>query len=52
MDDPSVEVAINEPKVIYAMQRFEADLAQLRKANEKTREADRKLKAIPVLYAR
>jgi hypothetical protein len=52
MDDPSVEVAINEPKVIYAMQRFEADLAQLRKANEKTREADRKLKAIPVLSAR
>ncbi|KAF2727489.1 hypothetical protein EJ04DRAFT_136946 [Polyplosphaeria fusca] len=33
MDDPSVEVAISEPKVIYALKIFENELRQLREEN-------------------
>ncbi|KAJ4352128.1 uncharacterized protein N0V89_007475 [Didymosphaeria variabile] len=33
MDDPSVEVAISEPKVIYALKIFENELQQLRDDN-------------------
>ncbi|KAF2439942.1 hypothetical protein P171DRAFT_435770 [Karstenula rhodostoma CBS 690.94] len=33
MDDPSVEVAISEPKVIYALKIFENELQQLRDEN-------------------
>lgn len=43
MDDPSVEVSISEPKVIYALKRFENDLKQLREDNERMPEVDRKL---------
>ncbi|KAI1516532.1 Fungal Zn binuclear cluster domain containing protein [Pyrenophora tritici-repentis] len=33
MDDPSVEVAISDPKVIYALKIFENELSQLREEN-------------------
>lgn len=42
MDDPSVEVAISEPKVIYALKIFENELQQLRDDNAKMGEVDRK----------
>ncbi|KAF2644489.1 hypothetical protein P280DRAFT_487086 [Massarina eburnea CBS 473.64] len=35
MDDPSVEVAISEPKVVYALKIFENELTQLREEHEK-----------------
>jgi hypothetical protein len=41
MDDPSVEVVIAEPKVIYAMKIFENELEQLRNENAKMGEVDR-----------
>ena len=41
MDDPSVEVAISEPKVIYALKIFEAELHQLR-ADDSKKDVDRK----------
>lgn len=40
MDDPSVEVAISEPKVIYAMKIFENELQQLRDDNARLGEVD------------
>ncbi|KAH7120833.1 hypothetical protein B0J11DRAFT_532686 [Dendryphion nanum] len=40
MDDPSVEVSISEPKVIYALKRFENDLSQLREENAQMPEID------------
>ncbi|KAH7092471.1 hypothetical protein FB567DRAFT_517257 [Paraphoma chrysanthemicola] len=40
MDDPSVEVSIAEPKVIYALKIFENDLQQLREENAKMGEVD------------
>ncbi|KAF2027734.1 hypothetical protein EK21DRAFT_71238 [Setomelanomma holmii] len=40
MDDPSVEVSISEPKVIYALKIFENDLQQLRDENAKMGEVD------------
>jgi hypothetical protein len=40
MDDPSIEVAISEPKVIYAMKIFENELQQLREENAKMGEVD------------
>jgi hypothetical protein len=40
MDDPSIEVAIAEPKVIYALKIFENELAQLRLENSKMGEVD------------
>lgn len=43
MDDPSVEVAISEPKVIYALKIFENELQQLKDENAKMGEVDRKL---------
>ena len=42
MDDPSVEVAISEPKVIYALKIFENELQQLKDENAKMSEVDRK----------
>jgi hypothetical protein len=42
MDDPSVEVSITEPKVIYAMTIFENELQQLRESNSALGEVDRK----------
>lgn len=43
MDDPSVEVAISEPKVIYALKIFENELQQLRDENaSQFQEVDRK----------
>lgn len=42
MDDPSVEVAISEPKVIYALKIFENELQQLKDDNAKLGEVDRK----------
>jgi hypothetical protein len=42
MDDPSVEVAISEPKVIYALKIFENELQQLKDENAKMGEVDRK----------
>jgi hypothetical protein len=42
MDDPSIEVAISEPKVIYALKIFENELQQLRDENAKMGEVDRK----------
>lgn len=43
MDDPSVEVAISEPKVIYALKLFENELQQLRDENAALfKEVDRK----------
>jgi hypothetical protein len=41
MDDPSIEVSIAEPKVIYALKIFENDLQQLRDENAKMGEVDR-----------
>jgi hypothetical protein len=41
MDDPSIEVAISEPKVIYAMKIFENELQQLRDDNAAMGEVDR-----------
>lgn len=40
MDDPSVEVAISEPKVIYALKIFENELQQLKDENSKLGEVD------------
>ncbi|KAF2010676.1 hypothetical protein BU24DRAFT_427787 [Aaosphaeria arxii CBS 175.79] len=40
MDDPSAEVSISEPKVIYALRRFEADLKQLRDENAQFLDVD------------
>jgi hypothetical protein len=40
MDDPSIEVAISEPKVIYAMKIFENELQQLREENAKMGDVD------------
>lgn len=40
MDDPSVEVSISEPKVIYSLKRFETDLKQLREDNAQMPEVD------------
>ncbi|KAH7377266.1 hypothetical protein BKA66DRAFT_422207 [Pyrenochaeta sp. MPI-SDFR-AT-0127] len=40
MDDPSMEVAISEPKVIYALKIFENELQQLRDENAKLGEVD------------
>lgn len=43
MDDPSVEVAISEPKVIYALKIFENELQQLKDENASMfKEVDRK----------
>lgn len=43
MDDPSVEVAISEPKVIYALKIFENELQQLRDEDAAVfQEVDRK----------
>lgn len=41
MDDPSVEVAISEPKVIYALKIFENELQQLRDEDARMPEVDR-----------
>ncbi|KAF2875921.1 hypothetical protein BDV95DRAFT_285689 [Massariosphaeria phaeospora] len=38
MDDPSVEVSISEPKVIYALKIFENELQQLRDENSRLEE--------------
>jgi hypothetical protein len=44
MDDPSVEVSITEPKVVYALKIFENELEQLRSENAtQWQELDRKL---------
>jgi hypothetical protein len=43
MDDPSTEVTITEPKVIYALRMFENELQQLRDENAHASESDRKL---------
>ncbi|KAH5473330.1 hypothetical protein HBI64_005010 [Parastagonospora nodorum] len=40
MDDPSAEVIISEPKVIYAMKIFENELQQLKDENAKLGEVD------------
>ncbi|KAF1846324.1 uncharacterized protein K460DRAFT_286653 [Cucurbitaria berberidis CBS 394.84] len=40
MDDPSMEMVISEPKVIYALKMFENDLQQLRDENAKMGEVD------------
>ena len=42
MDDPSAEIAISEPKVIYALKIFENELQQLKDENAKLGEVDRK----------
>jgi hypothetical protein len=42
MDDPSAEVSISEPKVIYALKIFENELQQLRDENARLPESDRK----------
>lgn len=42
MDDPSMEVAISEPKVIYALKIFENELQQLREENAEMGEVGRK----------
>jgi hypothetical protein len=46
MDDPSVEVVISEPKVIYALKIFENELRQLKDENAKMDEVDRKSKDV------
>jgi hypothetical protein len=43
MDDPSVEVAISDPKVIYALKIFENELNSLREENASLGDVDRKL---------
>jgi hypothetical protein len=43
MDDPSVEVAISDPKVIYALKIFENELNGLREENASLGDVDRKL---------
>ncbi|KAF2124501.1 hypothetical protein P153DRAFT_326759 [Dothidotthia symphoricarpi CBS 119687] len=40
MDDPSVEVNISEPKVIYALKIFENELQQLKEENAQAGEVD------------
>ncbi|XPS81629.1 hypothetical protein M3J07_013590 [Ascochyta lentis] len=40
MDDPFVEVAISEPKVIYALKIFENELQQLKDENAKMADVD------------
>ncbi|KAH8723755.1 hypothetical protein GQ44DRAFT_740750 [Phaeosphaeriaceae sp. PMI808] len=40
MDDPSIEVAISEPKAIYALKIFENELQQLREENAKFGQVD------------
>ncbi|KAF2110982.1 hypothetical protein BDV96DRAFT_583205 [Lophiotrema nucula] len=40
MDDPSVEVAISEPKVIYALKIFENELQQLRDEDARMENVD------------
>lgn len=42
MDDPSIEIAISEPKVIYALKIFENELQQLKDENAKLGEVDRR----------
>jgi hypothetical protein len=42
MDDPSVEVAISEPKVIYALRIFESELQSLKEEMAEKGEPDRK----------
>ena len=42
MDDPSVEVAISDPKVIYALKIFENELNGLREENGSLGDVDRK----------
>ncbi len=42
MDDPSAEIAISEPKVIYALKIFENELQQLRDENAKLGDVGRK----------
>lgn len=46
MDDPSVEVTISDPKVIYALKIFENELNGLREENNSIGGVDRKLQAI------
>ncbi|KAI4672368.1 uncharacterized protein J4E78_000869 [Alternaria triticimaculans] len=41
MDDPSVEVTISDPKVIYALKIFENELSSLREENSSLGEIDR-----------
>ena len=41
MDDPSAEVAISEPKVIYALKIFENELQALKDENMNLGEVDR-----------
>ncbi|KAF2186429.1 hypothetical protein K469DRAFT_706396 [Zopfia rhizophila CBS 207.26] len=40
MDDPSVEMSIAEPKVIYALKIFENELQQLKGEDGRTKDAD------------
>jgi hypothetical protein len=49
MDDPSVEMAISEPKVIYALKIFENELQQLRQENSQMEVVDRKSTASSIL---
>ena len=48
MDDPSVEVSISEPKVIYALKTFENELQQLRTENARMETVDRKWSAFSI----
>ncbi|KAJ8106024.1 hypothetical protein OPT61_g9817 [Boeremia exigua] len=48
MDDPSVEIAISEPKVIYALKIFENELQQLKDENIKLGEVDRTFSKAPL----
>ena len=48
MDDPSVEVSISEPKVIYALKIFENELQQLRTENARMETVDRKWSAFSI----
>lgn len=45
MDDPSIEVTISDPKVIYALKIFENELNTLREENSALGDVDRKLQA-------
>jgi hypothetical protein len=49
MDDPSVEVAISEPKVIYALKIFENELQQLRQEDAQMEVVDRKSTASAII---
>lgn len=46
MDDASVEVAISDPKVIYALKIFENELSGLKEENNNLGDVDRKLRGI------